>query len=846
MTLLLALCANLTAWAQYVFVYAQPNSAATVKVGTSLVLDEFVDGAGFTMAEPGQTVYFGYSTQDYKLTGIRCDDLASSDITTMNDNIYSFVMPDGVQFLTIWMDFEYDGEPVVVTGVEINEENVPDEKFRDWLKSQNYGKDGVITDTEMSGITKIVARSCGITDLTGIEHFTALQELYVDNKLDSPEESKNQITSLDLSANTFLRKLYCNNNKISSLNLTNNSRLENIDCTDNLLTQLDVTACTNLSMLSCGNNLLKTLDVTQNRKLELLQCSENQLQKLNLSNNPLLDQLYCDNNQLTEIDFTNQTVLQILNCNNNQLTSLEVNSDKLFQLYCYNNKIKSQAMTTLVNSLPECPAYMVVLDRDSGIEQNEITEEQAAVANAKGWSVEALENEDFVPVFVSDTHEYVDLGLSSGTLWATCNVGAYRPQDAGLFFAWGDTDGHGSDTTDGYLFNWTNYKWGEVSGEDTYFTKYCSDSSRGKDGFTDGKYELDPEDDAAYVNWGSMWRTPTKQQMEELRTECEWTPTTIGDVKGYEVTSNINGNSIFLPEAGWRIDDMYLEGGSYWSRSTSPEDVGGAYQLAWDDWGWYEFGGRCNGQTVRPVVCQVLELADNGSNSTGIEEAASTGMTFDVKLLDRKLYKDGEWNTLCLPFSLTEEQLSESPLAGADIRTMASATVTGHHVDLTFGDNVSSLTAGTPYIVKWDADTENPTISEPVFSGVTISDETNNFTSTDGHVNFIGYYDAFAITPSDDPLIYYLTTGNMLKFTGTERTLKACRAYFTFTASDGSSANDFTFDIDFGNKNTDIRNPQLTIDNQNDDWYTIDGRRLKGTPSAKGVYINNGKKVTIK
>ena len=86
------------------------------------------------------------------------------------------------------------------------------------------------------------------------------------------------------------------------------------------------------------------------------------------------------------------------------------------------------------------------------------------------------------------TREFVDLGLTSGTLWATTNVGADNPQDIGLFFAWGDTEGH--ELEDGYLFSWENYKWGEVSGYDTYFTKYCSDSSRGKDGFTDGKAEV--------------------------------------------------------------------------------------------------------------------------------------------------------------------------------------------------------------------------------------------------------------------------------------------------------------------------------------------------------------------
>ena len=441
---------------------------------------------------------------------------------------------------------------------------------------------------------------------------------------------------------------------------------------------------------------------------------------------------------------------------------------------------------------------------------------------------------------------FVDLGLTSGTLWATCNIGADNPQDAGLFFAWGDTVGHGSDPSDGYLFSWDNYKWCVVVDYFSHFTKYCTESSSGNDGFADGKYELDPEDDAAYINWGSEWRTPSKEQFDELKNECTWTLKTIGDVKGYEVVGQ-NGNSIFLPETGWRIDDMLLDGGAYWARSANPEDTGGAYYLGWDDWGEYEYGGRVNGQCVRPVInpYKYIQLVDDAVNSDAIASAASSDDTYEVKLDGRTLFKDGEWNTLCLPFNLTAEQLSASSLAGADIRTLTSACVTGHHVDLTFGSNESSLTAGTPYIVRWEADTKIPTIIDPVFRGVTLSDEKHDFVSADGHVNFIGYYDAFTILPSDDPLVYYLTTGNILKFTTKERLLKACRTYFTFTPSDGSSANDFTFDISFGGDPNSIHTAITENDKTAGVWFDLSGRRLNGKPSQKGIYVTDGQKVVI-
>ena len=189
---------------------------------------------------------------------------------------------------------------VVVTGTNINEENFPDEHFRNWLLSQSYGKDAVITDTEMAGITKISARACGIEDLTGIELFTDLTELDLSNLAGThPEESWNKISTIDLGSNTKLRKFYINNNQLSSIDISNNSNLRIIDVSNNLLTELDVSDNPNLESLTCNGNLLTGLDVTDNPNLEILSCSENQLSVLDISQNPLMNQLFCDNNCLT-------------------------------------------------------------------------------------------------------------------------------------------------------------------------------------------------------------------------------------------------------------------------------------------------------------------------------------------------------------------------------------------------------------------------------------------------------------------------------------------------------------------------------------------------------------------
>lgn len=154
-------------------------------------------------------------------------------------------------------------------------------------------------------------------------------------------------------------------------------------------------------------------------------------------------------------------------------------------------------------------------------------------------------------------HEAVDLGLS--VKWATMNIGAKSPEDYGDYFAWGETKPKTS-------YEWSTYKW--LNYLCSTLTKYCIDSSHGA--VVDNKTTLDPEDDAAHVNWGGGWRMPTRVELGELDNNCTWTWTTLNGVNGYKVTSKTNGNSIFLPAAGYR-DYSYLNNagtyGEYWSSS---------------------------------------------------------------------------------------------------------------------------------------------------------------------------------------------------------------------------------------------------------------------------------------
>ena len=190
-------------------------------------------------------------------------------------------------------------------------------------------------------------------------------------------------------------------------------------------------------------------------------------------------------------------------------------------------------------------------------------------------------------------HEWVDLGLS--VKWAACNVGATSPEEYGNYYAWGETE---PKTT---IYTWATYKW--CNGSSSTLTKYNTDSD---DGTVDDKTVLDPEDDAARANWGGAWRMPTDEEWTELRENCEWTWTTRNGVNGCEVKSKTNGNSIFLPAAGYRYGGyLYKAGsdGSYWSSSLYAGIPNDAWYVNFYSDGVYrnDYLRYC-GQSVRPVL----------------------------------------------------------------------------------------------------------------------------------------------------------------------------------------------------------------------------------------------------
>lgn len=194
-------------------------------------------------------------------------------------------------------------------------------------------------------------------------------------------------------------------------------------------------------------------------------------------------------------------------------------------------------------------------------------------------------------IIVEPPHEYVDLGLPSGTLWATCNVGADNPEDYGYYFAWGEVEPKSN-------YDWSTY-FDSVDGSDSNFKKYYNNG---------GKTELDLEDDAAYMNWGEGWRMPSDAQLKELSTNCTWTWDSTK--KGYNVVGP-NNCSLFLPAAGDRNEGSLINAGSYghyWSRSLNTSYSRYAYYLRFNSSSidWYDYFRyykcyRCDGFSVRPV-----------------------------------------------------------------------------------------------------------------------------------------------------------------------------------------------------------------------------------------------------
>ena len=251
------------------------------------------------------------------------------------------------------------------------------------------------------------------------------------------------------------------------------------------------------------------------------------------------------------------------------------------------------------------------------------------------------------------------------------------------------------------------------------------------------------------------------------------------------------------------------------------------------------------GKTLQPLTA--VSLADAADNATAIGKLNGVE-DIDITLQGRTLWKDGAWNTLCLPFDVT---IAGSILDGADVRALDNANLTDNVLTLnfTYEGTVTEIEAGTPYIIKWAS---GANITDPEFTGVTVRSGMNDFESTDDKVTFKGTYDYMSWT-EETPSILFVGANDKLHWPEEGASLGACRAYFELSdvepGGGGGNAPELRIVLNFGEEEkTGISSltPDPSPKGKGSDYYTLDGRKLNAKHMKKGLYIHNGRKVVIK
>lgn len=260
-----------------------------------------------------------------------------------------------------------------------------------------------------------------------------------------------------------------------------------------------------------------------------------------------------------------------------------------------------------------------------------------------------------------------------------------------------------------------------------------------------------------------------------------------------------------------------------------------------------------SGFAAKTTLQPALQLADNADNATQI--ATLNGIETAAILAGRTLYKDGSWNTLCLPFDIST---ASGTLSGDNVQAMTLNTETSNLADGTLTLNFTDATgqtipAGTPFIIKWDNTGVN--ITNPVFMGVTVSNTTNDAT-VEGVLTFTGTYAPVSIGSEGDNTKLYLGAANKLYYPTKARTIGTHRAYFQLadgitageSASSGNAKQIRAFNLNFfDDEATGILTTNFTNStNSSNEWYSLDGVKLAAKPTAKGLYIHGGKKVVVK
>ncbi len=437
-------------------------------------------------------------------------------------------------------------------------------------------------------------------------------------------------------------------------------------------------------------------------------------------------------------------------------------------------------------------------------------------------------------IVYADTREYVDLGLPSGTLWATCNIGADSPEHYGDYFAWGET-------TTKSDYGWESYKYGDSN-------SYTPT-------------ELPPEDDAATVNWGSEWCMPSYDQFHELinssYTTTEWT--TVNGVYGYKITSKMSGhvgNSIFLPAAGCRGYSSPSNAGSYgyyWSRTHASggimnvpyilffrsSDISSSFSYPYD------------GNSVRPVrVCSVatdIALADG--------EPFSYDVRYEVNTLSyTRNFSNTGWQALYVPFEMQYEDWKDDFEVARINNVNQYDDDEDGDVDRTvlevFKVKSGQTEAHTPYLIKAKTMGEK-TISLTNATLYRAEEKSYDVSSWNTLYTFTGTYTGVSGATMFGEGYYALGSGSLHQAADATNSLSPMRWYMAVTDRDGNPKNVGEVKVVvFGMDEDELIETGLeevgrdAISTNEQPVFDLNGRRV--TNPRKGLYIKNGKKFVVK
>ena len=295
--------------------------------------------------------------------------------------------------------------------------------------------------------------------------------------------------------------------------------------------------------------------------------------------------------------------------------------------------------------------------------------------------------------------------------------------------------------------------------------------------------------------------------------------------------------------------------------------IGAAYPVI----GSYEGEVYLEGGLLSVAETDISLLDDDRSEGTKNADLITTsnGHFVSATLRGRTLWKDGAWNTLCLPFNVNDRDadidntkpaatggidgitFTGTPLAGAEARILTSASLSAGTLTLNFSDPVTTIEAGKPYIIKW---TSGSNLVNPTFNGVTISTAKANVETT--YIDFIGCTSPVTLTANDRSILFLGTstdsqgTHSALFYPSDDMTVNSCRGYFQLKgieAGDKAGVKEFRLNFEEeGNEVDGVNEVNASLEVNDDSWYSLDGRKLSGKPTQHGIYILNGNKIAIK